>query len=58
MDVMRDIPVTYNYKQIGNDIAGEILNNLIKPDGTCEMFETFKKDFELTEDEKNQAELF
>jgi hypothetical protein len=31
---------------------------LVKDDGTCTVFETFKKQLELTEDEKNQLELF
>jgi len=46
-----------NYDQF-NDKSGtatRILNNLVKDDGTCEMFEMAKQDFEIDPD---QMKLF
>lgn len=48
----------YNYDAVNNDIATKILNDLVKDDGTCEMFKLCKKDFQLTEGEKSQISLF
>jgi len=49
--------INYNYDAVNNKVASEILNFLIKNDGTCTMFQEFKKELELSEDEKNQLEL-
>jgi len=37
----------YNYDACNNEIATKILNDLISDDGTCTMFEGFKKDFNI-----------
>lgn len=34
----------WNYKAANNEVAREILDYLVKNDGTCEMFTVFKKD--------------
>jgi hypothetical protein len=47
----------YNYRQVGNTLAMEILDNFVKDDGTCMMFKEHEKIFRLTEDEKNQLEI-
>lgn len=39
------IQMTYNYDQIGNDLARKIINDLVEEDGTCTMFKTFENDF-------------
>ena len=39
------IQTTYNYDAVNNKIATSILNDLVKNDGTCEMYKSFKKDF-------------
>ena len=36
----------YNYKAANNETARAILDDLVKNDGTCEMFKEFKYDFE------------
>ena len=48
------VQMIYNYDAVNNKVATEILDCLVKNDGTCTMFKTFQSDFELTEDEKNQ----
>ena len=35
----------YNYDACNNEVATKILDELVKQDGTCIMFETFRKDF-------------
>lgn len=35
----------YNYDACNNEVATKILNDLVKNDGTCQMFAMFKKDF-------------
>ena len=35
----------YNYDACNNEVATNILNDLIKNNGTCKMFKEFKKDF-------------
>ena len=41
----------YNYKAVGNKIATGILNELVKNDGTCTVFEMAKKDFFIDENQ-------
>jgi len=35
----------FNYDAVNNEIATKILDELVKQDGTCTMFDTFRKDF-------------
>lgn len=45
------VQMTYNYDACNNKVATAILKNLVQDNGTCAMFECFKKDFEKdTED--------
>jgi hypothetical protein len=46
----------YNYDACNNKVARIILDTLIKNDGTCTMFETFKKDF--CDNGEKQSKLF
>ena len=46
---------TYNYKAANNEVATKILDELVKNDGTCTMFELAKQDFFK---DPNQLELF
>lgn len=39
------VQVNYNYDACNNEVATKILNDLIKDDGTCEMYKEFEKDF-------------
>lgn len=39
------LQVTYNYDQVGNDLARKILNDLVNDGGSCAMFIAFKDDF-------------
>jgi Fe-S-cluster-containing hydrogenase component 2 len=51
------VQMDFNYSQ-HNDKSGtaqKILGHLVKPDGTCTMWETFKADFEI---DPAQLELF
>ncbi len=41
------IQMEWNYEACNNKVARAILDNLVKQDGTCTMFEEFKEDFEL-----------
>ena len=41
------VQMSYNYDACNNPTARKILDTLVKDDGTCEMFETFKDDLEL-----------
>lgn len=36
------VQTMYNYEAVNNKVATEILNNLVKNDGTCKMLEEFK----------------
>ena len=36
-----------NYEACNNKVAKKILDYLVKDDGTCIMYETFKKDFAI-----------
>ena len=38
------VQMQYNYKQLDSKIAREMLSELVKKDGTCVMFITFKRD--------------
>lgn len=49
------VQLTYNYEAVNNKIATEILNELVKDDGTCTFFEMAKAD--LFQD-PNQLNLF
>ena len=49
------VQTEYNYDACNNEVATNILNDLVKDDGTCTMFITFEKDFFV---DKNQMELF
>ena len=35
----------FNYDACNNEVATKILDYLVKPDGTCMMFQVFRKDF-------------
>lgn len=48
----------YNVDAFGNDTATEILDCLVHQDGSCQMFEMCKEDFELKDDEYKQLNLF
>ena len=37
----------YNYDACNNEVARKILDNFVKQDGTCTMFELAKKDLAL-----------
>ncbi len=39
------VQLEYNYDACNTEIATKILNDLIKNDGTCKMFEKFRNDF-------------
>lgn len=41
------VQMVYNYDAVGNKTATEILEALVRDDGTCEMFEMARKDFEI-----------
>ena len=49
------VQLTFNYDASGNAVASKILNELVKNDGTCTMFELAKQDFFK---DPNQLELF
>jgi len=40
------VQMKYNYKACNDEVASDILNDLVKDDGTCEMYKAFEKDFE------------
>lgn len=50
------VQTLYNYEAVNNIVASNILNDLVKADGTCTMRETFKKDF--ASDGSIQPKLF
>ena len=41
------VQMEYNYDACNNETARKILNDLVKDDGTCEMFKQFKEDFQI-----------
>jgi hypothetical protein len=45
----------FNYEACNNKTARKILDELVKDDGTCEMFKAFREDFEI---DINQGKLF
>ncbi|MEQ9393276.1 MAG: hypothetical protein RLO03_13820 [Balneola sp.] len=49
------VQIMYNYDACNNETATNILESLVKDDGTCTMWEEFRKDFEI---EPNQKEFF
>jgi hypothetical protein len=49
------VQINYNYDAANNKVASDILNSLVKDDGTCEMYETFKQDLAI---DPNQTKSF
>ena len=45
----------YNYDACNNEIATKILNELVKNNGTCAMWEEFKNDFRIDKNAKDQS---
>ena len=41
------VQMLYNYEACNNKVSSAILDDLVKDDGTCEMFKEFEKDFKL-----------
>ena len=41
------VQIEYNYDACNNETARKILDDLVKDDGTCEMFKQFKEDFQI-----------
>ena len=41
------VQMEYNYDACNNETASKILSDLVKDDGTCEMFKCFENDFKL-----------
>jgi len=39
------VQMQFNYEAVNNKTATEVLDALVKNDGTCTMFKTFEKDF-------------
>lgn len=39
------VQMEYNYSAANNEVATKILDTLVKDDGTCTMYDTFKHDF-------------
>lgn len=39
------VQMQYNYDACNNPVASQILEALVKNDGTCTMYKTFEKDF-------------
>ena len=37
------VQMMYNYDAVNNDVATDILDCLVKNDGTCEMFKEYKE---------------
>lgn len=48
------VQMEYNYSAVGNETAADILNELVRQDGTCTVFEMAKQDFFK---DPNQIEL-
>ena len=38
------VQIHYNYGAVGNEVATQILNHLVKNDGTCMMLKEFEDD--------------
>lgn len=49
------VQMRYNYDAVNNEVATKILNDLVKNDGTCTMFDMARKDFFI---DANQLNLF
>lgn len=49
------VQMDYNYSACNNPIAREILDYLVANDGTCAMYEQFKKDFRIDPEAKEQS---
>lgn len=49
------IQMQWNYDQIGNELARKIMDNFVKRDGTCTMWEMAKQDFAI---DPKQLNLF
>lgn len=49
------VQIHYNYDAANNKVASDILNSLVRNDGTCEMYEIFKQDLAI---DPNQLSLF
>lgn len=49
------VQFNYNYDACNNEIASKILNDLVKNDGSCTMFEMAKSDFAI---DTSQLKLF
>ncbi len=47
--------LSFNYKAVNNKVATDILDMLVRNDGTCNMWDEFKTDLFIDTD---QAELF
>jgi hypothetical protein len=47
------VQMEYNYAAVNNEVATKILGNLVKDDGTCVMWETFKHDLFSDPDQLN-----
>jgi len=52
------VQMNFNYDAAGNKTATEILDMLVKNDGTCTMFETFEKELAIPEYVTKQQNLF
>jgi hypothetical protein len=42
------VQMEYNYDACKNSVARKILDTLVKDDGTCAMFKTFKHDLDIS----------
>jgi hypothetical protein len=49
------VQMEYNYSQVNNEVATNILTALVESDGTCTMWKLAKQDFEI---DPNQLKLF
>jgi|APSaa5957512622_1039677.scaffolds.fasta_scaffold221139_1 hypothetical protein len=45
------VQMAYNYDACNNDTATKILNDLVKNDGTCEMYKMCEQDFFVDENQ-------
>jgi Fe-S-cluster-containing hydrogenase component 2 len=48
------VQMSYNYDAVNNEVATNILDALVKDDGTCQMWKEFKDDFAI---DPNQLEI-
>ena len=51
------VQMEYNYKACNNEVASAILGELVKDDGTCELFKTAPEIF-MSADARGQGGLF